>query len=383
MKKVFTVSIALFAVTLLFVGAYYLIFRKTGNTAIVDATKHEESRQETEQAFLEGATESDIVAVTDFAVIGATDLDESHLAYFHGRNLKRSTLGGGAEEILIDNLPGTAADASWSPDRSKVLVLLGTESGDRWHLVTLSDRKVTPLRNGISSPKWSNLSERIYYSYTDPGTGKAELDSAKPDGTDWKKISSLTSPTSFLQTIPSSATLSFWSRPSAFEETSMSIVPATGGEPRRIFSGKFGADYLWSPDGSKVLISNTVTKGGADVRLGIANRDGGEFRTLLVPTIVSKAVWSKDGKTVYYALPLSIPENSVLPNDYYNRPIHTQDSFWKIDTSTGKSERIIDPEAIGGTYDSIDPFMDQSQSYLFFTDRTSGKLFRIRLNASS
>ena len=161
----------------------------------------------------------------------------------------------------------------------------------------------------------------------------------------------------------------------------MYTVPLSGGETKKIFAGKFGADYSWSPDGTKILISNTLSKGGTDTRLGIANQDGGEFRTLQAPTLVSKTVWSKDNKTIYYALPLSIPENSVLPNDYFSRPIHTQDSFWKMDVTTGKNDRLVDPSVIGGNYDSAGLFLDQNENFLYFTDRTSGKLYRIKLGA--
>lgn len=380
MKKTFLISITVFLITLLFVGVYTFVFRDNTRNAVVDAKKQAESKAETEQLIAESNTVSSVAAVTDVSAYAAALLDDTHIAYFNDRSLKRASLGGGGEETLVGNLPGKIMRAVWSPDRQRVVVLFEIGPGQqRWHLVSLSDRLVTPLKTGISSVSWSNLSERIFYSYTDPKTGKSEIDSAKPDGTDWRLVTPTSYANPFISPIPSSGMISFWNRPSAFEETSFLSVPITGGDPKRIFSGKYGADYLWSPNGSTVLISNTLTKGGTETRLGTANQDGGEFRTIQAPTIVSKAVWSKDSKTIYYALPLSIPENAVLPNDYFARPIHTQDSFWKMDVTTGKSDRIIEPDKIDGGFDSSGLFLDKNEEYLFFTDRSDEKVYRIRI----
>ncbi|MEI7749733.1 MAG: hypothetical protein WCJ25_01910 [Candidatus Moraniibacteriota bacterium] len=381
MKRIFIISASLFGVTLLFLGVYNLAFRSNPSNPTVDAKKQAESKQVADKLFTENAKVSAISPVTDVPVYGPVAIDDSHITYFNNRSLKRASLGGGGEEVLIKDLPGKILQAIWSPDKTKALVLFGTDSGEQWFLLTLTDGSVKPLKPGIASPTWSNLSERIFYLYSDPSGKKTEIDSAKPDGTDWKTLSPIAIRNAVLAAVPSSATLSFWNAPSAFEETSLSTVPVSGGDTTKIFSGKFGTDYSWSPDGTKILISNTISKGGSEVRLGIANQNGGEFRTVQAPTIISKTVWSKDGKTVYYALPLSIPENAVLPNDYFSRPIHTQDSFWKMDVTTGKSDRLVDPSKIDGGYDSIDLFLDQNETYLYFTDRTSGKLYRIQLGS--
>lgn len=379
MKKIFIISTSLFGITLLFLGVYNFAFRNNPNNPTVDGKKQVESKQETEKIFTENTKIAIISPVTDIPAYGPTLLDDFHIAYFNERSLKQSSLGGGAEEILIKDLPGKILRAVWSPDRKQVLVSFDTGSGQRWYNLDLRDKSAKPLKTGIASPTWSNLSERIFYLYSDSAAKKISLNSAKPDGSDWKEVTPITTPDAFIATAPESATISFWNKPSAFEETSLYTVPVSGGEPKRIFSGKFGADYLWSPDGTKILISNTLSKGGSEVRLGTMDRDGQGFQTIQAPTIVSKAVWSKDGKTIYYALPLSIPENAILPNDYFSRPIHSEDSFWKMDVTTGKNERIVDPKEIGTGFDSIDPFLDRNENYLYFTDRISGKLYRVQI----
>ncbi len=380
MKKIFIICASVLSVLLLFLGVYNFAFRNASSNPVVDEQKKAESQQATDKLFSDNATDEAISSVTEKPAYAATILDNSHIAYFNERALKRASLGGGGEEVLIKDLPGKIIKAVWAPDRTQVLVLFDMETEQRWQLVNLKDSSVTPLKQGITSPTWSNLSERIYYFYTDPVQNKISLDTAKPDGSAWKQLSFVSLTNAFLSTVPSSTLLSFWNKPSALQETSLYTLPVSGDLPKKIFSGKFGADYLWSPDGSKVLISNTLAKGGTSIRLGTANQNGGEFQTLQAPTFVSKTVWSEDNNTIYYALPLSMPENAVLPDDYYSRPIQTKDSFWKMDVETGKSNRIIEPQEIGNGYDASGLFLSKNEDFLYFTDRTSNQLLRIKLS---
>lgn len=379
MKRIFAISLGLFAVTLLFLGVYNFAFKNNPNNPIIDKQQQKQAKESADKRFFENLKSLPIEQVTRDEARGAIALDTKYIAFFSRKTLKKASLGGGGEEEIVRNLPGELIRATWSPDRGAVLALLSTEGGSRWHLIRLNDASVTPLKTGLASPSWSNIGERIFYFYTDPANGATGLNSSKPDGSDWKELSKSPIGNPYIATVPGGVNISFWNRPNAFEETALYTVPITGGTPKRIFDKKFGATYLWSPDGTKLLVSSVGEKGGSNIRLGIANQQGGEYHTLQAPTLVSKTAWSKDSKTIYYALPLSIPEKAILPNDYFEKPINTRDSFWKMNTENGKSERIIAPEDISGEHDSIDLFLDPEERFLFFTDRSDGKLYRIRL----
>lgn len=379
MKKLFAISLGLFLVTLLFLGVYNFAFKNNPGNPIADEAAKKSAKEALEKTFDENRSTKPIESVTETAAFGATALDERSIAYFYGGSLRKITLGGGAEEELVGTLPGKLIRSVWSGDRKQVLALLSDNNDSRWHLIRLQDKSITSLKSGMTSPSWSNIGEKIFYFYTDPANGETSLNTSKPDGSEWKEIAKSPVKNPYIATVPSGVSISFWNQPNAFEKTSLYTVAMTGGEAKLIFDQKFGANYLWSPDGTRVLISSINEKGGADVRLGTANQNGGEFQTLQAPTLVSKAAWSKDAKTIYYALPLSMPGNIALPNDYFEKPIHTKDSFWKMDTTTGKNERIIAPEDIHGEYDSIDLFLDPNEEFLFFTNRNDGKVYRIRL----
>ena len=105
----------------------------------------------------------------------------------------------------------------------------------------------------------------------------------------------------------------------------------------------------------------------------------GEYYELGIPTIVSKCVWSSDNKEVYYALPGGIPEKSVMPNDYQEGKFTTEDTFWKVEVSSGKKERIVNTEEIKEKYDSSNLFLSPTRSALYFVNKIDGKLYRISL----
>lgn len=379
MKKIFAISLGIFLVTLLFLGVYNFAFKNNPSNPIADEVKQKEAKEKSDKGFFENLSSKPLEQVTDHEAYGTTALDTKYIAFFNGKSLKRASLGGGGEEEVVGNLPGTLIRATWSPDKGAVLALLSAESGSRWHLIRLEDKSVIPLKVGLASPSWSNIGEKIFYFYTDPANGETGLNTAKADGSEWKEIAKSPIGNPYIATIPSGISVSFWNRPNAFEETSLYTVTMTGGVPKKIFDKKFGANFLWSPDGTKLLVSSVNEKGGSDIRLGIANQNGGEYGTLQAPTLISKVIWSKDSKNIYYALPTSMPSEAVLPNDYFDKPIHTKDSFWKMDVTTGKSERIIAPEDIQGEQDSIDLFLDPNEEYLFFTNRNDNKVYRIQL----
>jgi Tol biopolymer transport system component len=182
-----------------------------------------------------------------------------------------------------------------------------------------------------------------------------------------------------LPACPEEPDVSFWNRPNGLEKSLFQATSFSGSNTRTLLSDRFGGDYLWSPDGEKVLVSSTQEKGTSKITLATINKNGGEFRSLVIPTIVSKAAWSLDGKILYYALPGSLPDNVVLPNDYFSKKLLTADTFWKLDFETGKRERLMEGSEIGIEFDSTDLFLSMKGDALYFLNRRDGKTYQISL----
>ncbi|PJA87018.1 MAG: hypothetical protein CO141_01710 [Candidatus Moranbacteria bacterium CG_4_9_14_3_um_filter_42_9] len=78
-------------------------------------------------------------------------------------------------------------------------------------------------------------------------------------------------------------------------------------------------------------------------------------------------------------MPASIPENAIMPNDYYNASFSTDDTFWKVDTQTGEKERIVSLDKITEKLDADTLFLNGDESFLFFVNKKDDKLYRIEL----
>ena len=268
---------------------------------------------------------------------------------------------------------------SWSPDTSKVLSeFSGGANGTKFSLYDYSQKKGTSLSENISAVSWQNNGKMLYV-YFDAARKSGSLNIANPDGSDWHKITDISAKNLTVAPIPMSGLISFWNKPDAFSETILQSVSPLNMEKKVLIKGFFGVDYLWSPNGSILLESSVDKKGGSKMQLGITNSSGGEYKNLSIPTLVSKCTWSKDSKFIYYAQPNSIPENSVMPNDYMENKFNTSDTFWKINLETGEKSRLINLDELQTKYDATSLFLNSSESLLFFINKVDGKLYKLTL----
>jgi Tol biopolymer transport system component len=377
MKFFFGITLGIFVVLLLFWGVYNLGFKENPSVATVS----EGTKIIKESVFNTPWKPAEKVsALLTERIASATAYNR--FLYFYSldeKAFRRSTLDGKEKETLLSNLPGEPTRIVWAPNHEKALVLLKKSDGSSlWHTLDFSTQTLIPLKPEISRIAWDNTGSKIFYQYTDPKTGDRTLNSADPDGKNWKNIIALGSKDFFIAPVPGSISVSYWNRPSAREKGALSVVPLTGGSTKTLVHDVFGGDFLWAPSGNRVLMQATDNADPSKIRLALMNESGGELQTLeMAQTLITKAVWSKSGKILYYALPSPFPESSTLPNDYFEKNLHSQDSFWKLDVETKKAERLIDLKDITEAYDATELFLAPDEHSLYFTDRTSQKLFRI------
>ncbi|MDO8565748.1 MAG: hypothetical protein Q7S04_01000 [Candidatus Moranbacteria bacterium] len=378
MKKVFYFSIGLLVLVLIFLAAYNFAFKNNVNDPVVRPDS-ESIPQETPPADTQ-PTATSIQNPVNETLLGAAISSDGFLYYYSlsDQTLKKASLEGKDKSVLLSNLPGIPLRVVWSPKRDRVLLFLKQSNGaSLWHFADLTAKTLSPLQPEMSRLTWNNLGDKIFYQFTTTNNERT-LNIANPDGTNWKKLGLLYGDT-FIAPIPQSATVSFWGKPNALQKTYFDTIGLSGENRRTLLSEKFGADYLWSPNGERVLVSVSDEKGGQNILLNMMNKSGGEFQNLALPTLVSKVVWGKDSKTIYYALPGGLPENAMLPNDYYDKPINTNDTFWKMDTGTGKKTRLTDLQDVTQSFDSENLFLSPKEDMLFFTDRVTKRLYRIDL----
>jgi hypothetical protein len=380
-KKTFFISSLLLALTLLLWGVYYLSFKKpTDKTAEIQ----KKSGDEIKNAPLapKETKSSKIFPISQEPVLSPTFLSDTHVIRYYakkdGKAYQIDSDGNGKKVLSEKELPGFTG-AYWSPDKTKVLTKFSKGDGQsQFFYYNYDISKGIPLKSNIDFVTWQN-NNKIFYKYFDPSSKKRSLNLSNPDGTSWEKIADIDLKNIIISAVPQSGLVSFWPVPDAYSETSLQTASVVGQASRVLFKGKFGADYLWNDNGTKVLVSHSDAQGGTKIRLAVINDQGGEYKSLDIPTLVSKSVWSKDNKTVFYALPGSVPENAILPNDYSAGKFNTADTFWKVDTETGEKDRIVPLDKIADEFDANNLFFNYDESMLFFINRIDGKLYRIDL----
>lgn len=383
MKKFFIITSVLFAIFLLLFVIYNFFFKsnpfdaKVPGVAIVSKEEPEKSKKEPV------STEKIAVFVDESATAPAFDANANSLLYLASeeRSLKEMFVATGLPKRIVE-FDFVPRNIVWSPDMTRALV---KKSDTEWALFTRKteevegDSPVRMLKSGIENPAWTHLGDAIVYKYYNSSGGVRTITVANPDGSDWSVIGETISRFLEIRAVPRSSMMAFWNQGNAFEETLLKTISTVGGEAKEIFSKSFGVDYAFAPDGESILMSSTIERGGSAITLSLINMYGGDYRNLFIPTIVGKTTWSKNSRFVYYALPGGLPSGSVLPNDYYRKPILTADTFWKVDVKTGETSRIADPADIDQGYDAEYLVVNDDETMLFFRNRRDGKIYRINL----
>lgn len=373
LKKIFVIVIVLFLTVVIFWGIYVFFVKDDGGGTteqLQEVTPEVASNRPT--GLTEKFTNISSFAILDFGLLEGTD--QMRVWTKSGTILDMTLRGTNETEVKKLSLEGVEG-AIWSPTGTEVLIRMNNGVTMRYNP---SEKELVQLRGGLDFVEWADIEGRIIYKYFDQETGERSLNVADSNGLNLQKLANIDYRDVTFAQIPESSHVAFWPAGDAFEQTRLSTVsifnPTT---PEIHFADLFGADYLFSPDGKKMLISSTLDKGGSQITLGVASADGGSYQNLRIPTVVQKAVWSNDNKTVYYALPNDIPPGSVMPNDYKEGKFTTRDTIWKVDVTTGKADRIITPQDITEKIDATNLTLTPEEDALLFINRTNQLLYRM------
>ncbi len=372
LKKIFIISSVLLLVVLVFFGIYSIAFKQESLEGFGDEIKKDDD--------VAMAVSEKITNIKSEPIIESTiGPDNNNIRYYDAitGQVKTMTFRGTNQDTLVNETTGIPQSVKWSHNGEKSIVTYEGEGVFVYNHDTNTENK---LRDGMDSVVWAGAGNKILYKYYDQGSGERTLNIANADGTNWKKLAEIPFRYIDFVQIPSSILAAFW--PVADNNVMTELLTTStinANIPKQIFTGKNGANFLFSPNGKDVLVSST-SNDGKDITLGVMDNNGLNYNDLIVPTITEKATWSKDGKTVYYAQPNDVPNNVVWPNDYYDKNgFTTRDTFYKMDITTGKKLRIIELDEIKEKIDATNLFLSPTEDALFFTNRINNLLYRLNL----
>jgi hypothetical protein len=382
MKKLFIISSILLVAVLIFLGVYNVAFKKNASLSSIKSQSLP-TNNSADPAGKKGDVQvkTKIYAVSERAVLGPfVNAKKEKIIYYSANDgtVWESKLDGSSIEKVEAKTIDGLKNVSWSPDGINTLAEISNSGGHAYFGYNHASSVGKKLQSGIDLAVWNNEGSGIIYKYFDSTTKKRSLNVANPDGSNWKQLADIPYQKISIAPVPQTSLVSFWELPAARAQSSLQTVGSLGGEIKTVLSGKYGADYAWAKDGKKAAVSFLAQPGKSIMNLGVVTLDG-DYQDLGIPTLASKTAWSKDGKTIYYALAGSVPDGAVMPDDYDSKKFTSSDTFWKVDIETGQKDRIVETSEIKEDYDASQLMLTPAEDALLFVNRKDGKLYRISL----
>lgn len=150
------------------------------------------------------------------------------------------------------------------------------------------------------------------------------------------------------------------------------LIPKSG-VFQKIAGGINGMTTKISPDG-KSLIYNV--SGGAGLTLHIKRLSDGSDINVGLQTLPEKCIWAKNSLVFYCAASKTVTRGDY-PDSWYQGVAHFNDSFWKIDASTGIMYEISNGE--GNNLDATRLSLDSTETYLVFIDKNTENLWALNM----
>lgn len=389
LKKLLIISSSLLLIVIIALVAYNFIGKKdtvSGGNTNISNVDNETNGKNNNNDNQNNSVSDKIIEFSSEPTLGAIlTYDKTAVKYYHRDtgNVYQKLLDGSSQKTVSAAVLKDLIDVKWSPNKDQVIAVykdLSYPHQKKFVFFDYNTKKSAMLNKNIDDVIWLPSGAQISYYFLDLDNNIGNIAVAQPDGTGWKKILDLNIRGAVLDQVPDQAKVSFHLTPTAYRESSLQTISTLGGNPTTLLKDKFGLDAKWSPDGTKALVSITKKRAGNEITLGIVDTTKNyQFEELNIATTINKAVWSEDGKFIYFALPEIIPDDSAMPDDYLSKSVRTADTFWRYELKNKKKEQITFKDDSKIIYDATYLFLSPKNSQLFFTNRDDGKLYYVKM----
>jgi Tol biopolymer transport system component len=149
------------------------------------------------------------------------------------------------------------------------------------------------------------------------------------------------------------------------------------GNMTRNLGGDNGLLTLMSPDGKKILFSNTS---GGNITTFVKDLSTGKETSISPTTLPEKCVWTKDSRKIYCAAPArSVSGN--LPDDWYKGKVSFDDVLWVVDMRDMSGNILYDFVSKNNKrIDAINLRLNQKEDYIGFVNKKDGAFWGFDLS---
>ena len=148
------------------------------------------------------------------------------------------------------------------------------------------------------------------------------------------------------------------------------LNPVTG-DFKKVLGPLRGLTTLVSPDGKKVLYSNSNDR---VFTTKVYSTDTGALRSLDLATLPAKCTW-QDSAVIICGVPKNITSGQY-PDAWYQGTVSFSDVVWLINTVQNSTNIVLAPDE---SFDVIKPRVSPNNAYLYFINKTDQTLWSYRL----
>lgn len=281
----------------------------------------------------------------------------------------------GNKVLLSDKIFHSVNKVTWAPDKNKAV--LEYPDGSKI-LYNFNTEKQVTLPAHWKEFSFSPSSDKIISKSIGLDPDNRWLVVSNDDGSKAKALEEIGTQdkTVYPSWSPNNQIVAMYTEGVDFDRQEVFFVGLNGENFKSTVIEGRGFQSQWSTSGDRLLYSVYNTRDNLNPRLWIVDATGdtiSQNRTSLdLQTWANKCTFASNTE-VYCAVPDSLEKGSGLFPELADK---TQDSLYKIDLTTGSQKLIAIPN---GTYNISQIMVPDSQDYLYFTDRFSGSIYKVRL----
>jgi hypothetical protein len=281
--------------------------------------------------------------------------------------------------VLMDTNLVNPIVGIWSDNPDISILKTQPQNGSQYFSVDATQESITPIQDNPLYLIWDSISEKVVYIKRDTPS-ETLFYTANPDGSQREHLFTLEGNTRIsMASVPQSSSIAYWPQSTNRDVSPLFSIHLVSKTKKEIFAGKYGADYLYAPNGKNILVSWAPEKNSSRLALGIINEYGGSYRDLQLPTLVQKCTWNTQSTFLYCAVPTNIPQTTIMPDDYLRGKITTTDVFWKVNIENGEKERLVDLEDITQNFDATELIVTPDEQNLYFVNKIDDMIYEIEL----